>query len=394
MKARGERYSGLYPGATNGSQSAGGAGPDLSLGSEHGDPERTYSLLTGHGLARRYVGGKSVLNLGWGGAGYWSRLLAETAERVVGLELSGAEPRTGSREHSAPNVTYGGLVPPELPYPGGHFDVTVALQVIENLEEPEEMLAEIKRTLGPEGILVLSTPDRGAGTTDPTSPARERELYPPELRALLERHFASVRLYRLRAVAGGVISEDSGGLEREEVETAESFSNAPAASLMIAVCGDSEVPVPDLPYLMLDGDRRIFGEYGDRVEDVNRLREEIEHLQETEVQAFQDSLRLRDDRLAQIAADGREVEARRRAIQAQNNALRARNKELEDRVRDLQSQGERPGERHQPIQHHAVTLRARNEKLERRLSEMERARTWRLLAPYRSLRLWLNAGRH
>ena len=40
------------------------------------------------------------------------------------------------------------------------------------------------------------------------------------------------------------------------------------------------------PYLLLDRDRRIFDECEDRAEDVELLREEVERMQETEVQAF------------------------------------------------------------------------------------------------------------
>lgn len=390
----------LDPGDTNGSRDTGRTGSHPPRYPASAGPEHAYSLLAGYRLARRYVDGKSVLNLGWEDNGCGAHLLARTAEWVVSLELSGEGARSTSGSGAAPNASYGRFVPPDLPHPDGHFDVSVALQVIEKLEEPEEMLSEIKRTLKPDGLLVLSTGDRAVGNGDPTAPSHARELYVPELRETLGRWFEDVRVYRLVAVAGSVIFEESEGLEGLGIETAGSSldstgftGDAPATPLVVAVCGDSAAPDPDLPRLILDRDRRIFGEYADRVEDVHLLREEIRRIQETEVQAFQDTLRLREGRSFQLTTEMRKLEAKRRDIQSQNNALRARNKDLEERVRDLQSRGEQLETRQQTLQDHAETLRARNENLERHLSEIGRARTWRLLAPYRGLRLWLRSGK-
>ena len=53
--------------------------------------EHAYELLAGYRLAQRYAGGKQVVNIGWEGIGYGTRMLAETAGYVVGLTGSDAD---------------------------------------------------------------------------------------------------------------------------------------------------------------------------------------------------------------------------------------------------------------------------------------------------------------
>jgi hypothetical protein len=68
--------------------------------------EDFYNRLTGYGFARRYVEGKTVVNLCWGNPGYGARILAETARSVAALVNSPEALELASTIYSAPNVTY------------------------------------------------------------------------------------------------------------------------------------------------------------------------------------------------------------------------------------------------------------------------------------------------
>ena len=194
----------------------------------------------------------------------------------------------------------------------------------------------------------------------------------PELREVLGHWFENVKIYQLGAVSGGLIFEDSselGGVEVEGVNSTlsvpEFTRDLPVTPLVLTVCGDAEIPTLDRPHLLLDLDRRVFEEYEDRVEDAQLLREEIQRMQETEVQAFQDALKLRRSEISYL-------KAREQTLQNQTEILRAKEQALQSRTK---------------------TLHDRNTKLKKRLQELENSRTWQLLAPYRDLRSRLKFGR-
>jgi SAM-dependent methyltransferase len=273
--------------------------PELPAGAE-----ATYDRLTGYGFARRYVKGKIVADIGWEEVGYGSRLLAQTAESVTGLSSLPEAVDLASAVYSAPNVSYRGANLPELPLSAGYFDVVVAFGLVENLEHPEALVREAKRVLKEDGVFVISALDKQTNTNDRNRGDTDgrREMYVPKFRELLERHFGHVQMYRQGAVAGGFVFPVSEEAIAVPVETVR-FSltdphlgaGPPVTRSVIAVCSDvaEAVEQEERPYLLLDRDRRVFDEYEERVEDVELLRGEIWQMQETEVQAFVEALKIR-----------------------------------------------------------------------------------------------------
>jgi SAM-dependent methyltransferase len=316
--------------------------------------ERAYDNLTRYRFAQRYVEGKSVALISCEDVGYGDQLLIESSESVV-------------RIPSSPE-SFGGVVQAAatLPPPSSadeQFDVVVAFEAVEYLEDPEALVREAKRVLKREGLLVISAPDKQAYYNERNyeDPAHKTKMYVSEFRKMLERQFARVLVYRQGAVAGGLIYEDSGDLSAVAVDSASFVSDKPRFSLeppadhfVIAVCSD--VQILDLEderaYLLLDRDRSLLDECDEYREDIRLLLDEIRQMQETEVQAFRDALILRN---------------RERTF--------------------LESQLERVAHSEAEMER----LRARNSTLEEYVSSIERSRTWRALGIYRSLRHKLNA---
>jgi SAM-dependent methyltransferase len=315
--------------------------------------EAAYDRLAGYGFARRYAGGRIVADLCWKEVGYGSSLLAETAKSVVGLTNSTEAADLARTAYPAPNVEYRKINVPELPYPEDHFDVAVAFGVVENLQRPETLVKEARRVLKQDGVLIISVPDKRVLLEDD-----RRGMYVPEFRDLLEHHFDRVIVYRQGAVAGDFVYPEAGKIDAASVETVSLTASRvgaepPTTRSVIAVCGNTEVLEQEEPFLMLDRDRRIFDECQDRAEDVELLRDEINRLQETEVQVFQDSLNMHRTEITHLRARIRRSDAE--------------------------------------IQHLKIQMKNQRQKLTGQIREMENSTTWRIFEPYRRLRAKMTA---
>ena len=322
--------------------------------------ETLYDRLVGYGFARRYVEGKVVANIGLGSLGYGSHLLSQTAGHVVGLTGSTEAAAQASRAHPAPNVEYRKVDLPAIPYPEDRFDVVVALEGSELLED---LVRDARRVLRPDGVLIVSTLDRRATLeTGPEGDGRRGGMHVPEFRAFLGQHFGSVRIFRQGAAAGGLVFPEAGGATPASVESAPASAVFPfvgpeptTTRRALAVCSRAEVledeAEQERPYLLLDRDRRVFDECEDQAGDIELLRDEIARMQETEVQAFRDSYRLLFSEIAVLRAQLRQSEARMRQI-------------------EKRAQG-----------------------AERRIRDMKNSATWRVFEPYRQLRTRLDETR-
>jgi SAM-dependent methyltransferase len=249
--------------------------------------EAAYERLGAYGFARRYAQGKTVADLGHKEAGgYGSRLLAQSAESVTALADL-----------------------PKLALPDSSFDVVVAFGVIEELEYPEELVREAKRILKEGGVLLISVADKRTALA-----GRRRGMYVPEFLGLLEPHFGHVRLYRQGAVAGGFVfpasGELSGGAAAVPVESVRLSSSGPRLGVevpttrsVMAVCTDAAEAIEgeeERAYLLLDRERGVFGECEELAEDVELMLDEIRRMQETEVQAFVEAIKIRQSLVREL----------------------------------------------------------------------------------------------
>jgi len=271
--------------------------------------EAGYERVVGSGFARRYVQGNKVADLCGDEMGHGTRLLAETAGSVTGMAVSAEATDVAVKALPAPNVRYEVLDPSGLPFPDGQLDVVVAIGLAIHLDRPEELVAEARRVLNEDGVLVISFPD-GEGSDGSAT------------RGMLDRHFGRVRAYRLGAVSGGIVYPDEGVSGDATLLESVALSpvsprpgvELPAAASVVAVCGGMREEREE-PYLLLDRDRRIFDECADLGEDLDGLRDEIENMQRTEVQAFRDALKLRDSEISYLRARVRRAEGRAQRLQ-------------------------------------------------------------------------------
>jgi O-antigen biosynthesis protein len=233
--------------------------------------------------AAELLRGRRVLDVG-SGEGFGGAILAQSAKRVVGIDIDATTVEHSRLNYLAPNLAFEQGSALELGrFEPGSFGAVVCFELIEHLSDHERVLAGIERVLTDDGLLVISTPDRRAYTdaTGVRNPFHERELTEPELRALLGQRFAHMRLFGQRAIAGSRIavldrSEDTVGSpfalrhEGDDWRAAE----APPAMYLVAIASRADLPrLPD-DSLLSDYDLRIVDEADQTLVDAAALAEE------------------------------------------------------------------------------------------------------------------------
>ena len=203
--------------------------------------EHTHRYL----LAREFAAGKAVLDIACG-EGYGSRMLADTAKSVVGVDISFATVAAAAVKYRHPRLSFLRGSAAAIPLADNAVDLVTSFETLEHLAEQEAMIREIRRVLRPGGLLLISSPDKRE-YSDLTGYANEyhvKELYRDEFEALLRKEFSRLRLLGQRVVFGSVMgAEDASAFfswnKNDREPHVSGLSNA---EYLIALAGDGEVP--------------------------------------------------------------------------------------------------------------------------------------------------------
>lgn len=170
----------------------------------HGDIELEH--MHRYLLVEHLVTGKLVLDIACG-EGYGSALLSRSARRVIGVDNAQDAIQSARMAYVAQNLDFMVGSCTDIPLEGSSVDVVVSFETIEHLTEHERMMEEIVRVLRPDGILVMSSPDKYNYSieTGYTNPYHRKELYAHEFRELVLRHFKTCEFYGQRITYGSSI---------------------------------------------------------------------------------------------------------------------------------------------------------------------------------------------
>ncbi|MDH5699723.1 MAG: class I SAM-dependent methyltransferase, partial [Nitrospirota bacterium] len=129
-------------------------------------------------LARELAIGKDVLDIA-SGEGYGSALLAEVARTVVGVDASEEVIRYASERYQRSNVQFKHGVCRHIPLPDASVDLIVSFETIEHHDEHHEMMREFVRVLRPDGLVLISSPDKAEYSDRPqfANAFHVKELY-------------------------------------------------------------------------------------------------------------------------------------------------------------------------------------------------------------------------
>ena len=171
------------------------------------DPSIGYEHLHRYAYATQFAANKKVLDLACG-EGYGSRLLARSAESVVGIDIDEDAIRHASNKYMKSNLKFKKGSITDIPIEGRDiFDVIVCFEALEHIEDHEKLLQEAKRLLTPDGLFVVSTPNKWAYSDEPKyeNPFHVHELYLDEFTELLKKYFKQVKILGQRIYCNSTI---------------------------------------------------------------------------------------------------------------------------------------------------------------------------------------------
>jgi len=200
-----------------------------------------------YAMACGVVKEKRVLDIACG-EGFGSRLLASSASLVLGIDNNGEIIEQAKERYRCDNLNFRHGVAEAIPCCDQSFDVAISFDTLEHLSEHERFVAELKRVLSPQGLLLISTPNKSeycAGISMP-NPFHRRELEHDEFTALLQNHFKHVLPAKQRLVAGSWIAPDTGPTDAATWDGSfDSVTVQPGVNrgmYSIAICSDHKIP--------------------------------------------------------------------------------------------------------------------------------------------------------
>ena len=205
-------------------------------------------------LAAPLVRGRDVLDAACG-EGYGSMLLASEAASVTGIDIDAAAvAHAAQRYGQRSNLRYAQGSCTAVPLGDASVDVVVSFETLEHLDAQDAMLAEFRRVLRPDGVLVLSSPNKPvySSVPDENNHFHVRELDRAELASMLDRHFPAQAWYGQRVLAHSLVwSQTPRRLAQEPAQlTAPTSGQAvtlgePAPPMyFLVVCAATGTPLP------------------------------------------------------------------------------------------------------------------------------------------------------
>lgn len=204
------------------------------------EPDLFNEHLSRYLFARPLVEGRCALDVGCG-TGYGTAVLAQTARKVLALDVSAESVAFSRTSYPARNVEFLVADCRQIPLGSQTIDTAVCFEVIEHLAEQETLLEEIRRVLRPDGLLAISTPNRTYYTEErkEVNPFHVREFNYDGFLLLLKRFFAYVEVAFQNHVASLYVGDPRQRRPlRAEMEPAE-VDQERSAHYFVAICSNA-----------------------------------------------------------------------------------------------------------------------------------------------------------
>jgi GT2 family glycosyltransferase/SAM-dependent methyltransferase/glycosyltransferase involved in cell wall biosynthesis len=177
------------------------------------DVQVVYEHIHRYLWAASLVAGRRVLDLA-SGEGFGAAILAGSASSVLGIDIDQQTVDHSSLNYGGETIEFRlGDAQDLSSFAESSFGAVVAFEMIEHVADQAGVLAEIARVLEPDGLLIMSTPDRRAYSSGERrdNPFHVRELELAEFQALLGEQFEHLAMWGQRTITGSAISAVGGG---------------------------------------------------------------------------------------------------------------------------------------------------------------------------------------
>lgn len=181
------------------------------------------------------------------GEGYGSFLLSHVAKSVVGVDVAEIAVDNASQKYVCDNLKFRCANCVDLPLDDASVDLVVSFETIEHHDQHEAMLAEIKRVLRPNGVLVISSPNRPEydNTLSEPNAYHVKELDFGEFSSLLKNYFQQQAVYAQRVLAGSFVvpfTNQESGYSHFTHEAGDAVNTLIHPIYFLAVASDGALP--------------------------------------------------------------------------------------------------------------------------------------------------------
>lgn len=207
----------------------------------------TIEHLHRYALVLEIAKGKRVLDIA-SGEGYGSNLLATVAKSVVGVDIDPIAVDHAQKKYQASNLTFQVGSTSAIPAAPGAFDLVVSFETLEHHDRHQEMYSEIKRVLRPNGVLLISTPNK-RNFSDLTGHRNEfhvKELYLDEFIAINQSFFTNFVIFDQKLFLNSIVSQSNASTQLTIYSgnhaAVSKSDSCPAPTYHLCLASDSELP--------------------------------------------------------------------------------------------------------------------------------------------------------